>query len=260
MPAKLTQNQFIKKAIQKHNGFYDYSLVKYIKAQTKVKIICPIHGIFEQQPNNHLFRQRCVYCMGDNVRKARKFTTEQWIEKFKDKHGNRYDYSKVKEFKGSGMLTKIIIICKKHGEFLQRPQTHLQGANCPYCNISKGEDEIEKYLIKNDIEYVREYKFDKCINPKTNKKLPFDFFLLKYNMVIEYHGEQHYKKTGHFEQRAGGLEDLQYRDKIKEEFCLQNNILYIEISYKEFENIDKILKEKICVLDLQVHKALAKAH
>ena len=245
MPTKLTQDQFVEKATQKHNGFYDYSLVEYTKAQTKVKIICPLHGIFEQQPSNHLFGQRCVYCMGDNVRKARKFTTEQWIEKFKDKHGDRYDYSKVKEFKGSGTFSKIIIICKKHGEFLQRPQAHSKGEGCPYCNISKGEDEIEKYLIKNDIEYLREYKFNKCLNPKTNKKLPFDFFLPNHNMIIEYHGEQHYKKTGHFEQRAGGLEGLQYRDKIKEEFCFQNNISYIEISYKEFENIDKILKEKI---------------
>ncbi len=246
MPAKLTQEQFIEKATKKHNGLYDYSLVKYLNAQTKVKIVCPTHGEFEQQPNNHLFGQRCIWCMGDNVRKARKFTKEQWIEKFKKVHGDRYDYSMVEEFKGGGMFNKIIIICKKHGEFLMRPQTHSKGVNCPYCNISKGEDEIEKYLIKNNIEYTREYKFIKCFNPKTNKKLPFDFYTPKQNAIIEYHGEQHYKKTGHFEQRAGGLEGLQYRDKIKKEFCIQNNILYIEISYKEFENINKILKEKIC--------------
>lgn len=247
MPAKLTQEQFIEKAIKKHNGFYNYSLVNYITAQTKVKIICPNHGVFEQQPNNHLFGQGCIWCMGDNVRKARKFTTEQWIEKFRDKHGDRYDYSIVKNQNGPGTKFKVIIICKNHGEFLQRPQAHSKGEGCPYCNISKGEDEIEKYFIKNNIGYSREYRFDKCLNPKTNKKLPFDFYLPKYNMVIEYHGEQHYKRTGHFEQRAGGLKGLQCRDQIKKEFCLQNNILYIEISYKEFENINKILKEKICV-------------
>lgn len=246
MPSKLTQEQFIEKAIKKHGGLYDYSLVKYINAKTKVKIICPFHGEFTQQPNNHLFGQRCVQCMGDNVRKARKFTKKQWIEKFKEKHGDRYDYSLIKEFLGSGMLNKVIIICKKHGEFLMRPQTHSKGVNCPYCNISKGEDEIEKYLIKNNIEYIREKTFINCINPKTNKKLPFDFYISKHNMVVEYHGEQHYKKTGYFEQRAGGLEGLQYRDNIKKEFCIQNNISYIEIPYKEFENINKILKEKIC--------------
>jgi len=126
------------------------------------------------------------------------------------------------------------------------PNAHLHMKNnCPYCNISKGEDEVEKYLIKNDIEYIREHKFDKCFNPKTNKKLPFDFFIPKHNLVIEYQGEQHYKKTGHFEYRAGGLEGLQYRDKIKKEFCYQEKINYIALSYKEFNNINTILKNKL---------------
>jgi hypothetical protein len=248
MPAKLTQEQFINKANIKHNNYYDYSLVNYIKAQTKVKIICPKHGEFEQQPNNHLFGQGCIWCMGDNVRSARKFTKEQWIKKFREVHGDRYDYSLLKVGEGTGSDFKIIIICSKHGEFLQIPNAHLHMKNnCPYCNISKGEDEVEKYLIKNNIEYIREHKFDECFNPKTNKKLPFDFFIPKHNLIIEYHGEQHYKKTGYFEKRAGGLEGLQYRDKIKKEFCNINNISYIAISYEDFDNINKIIKNKICV-------------
>lgn len=248
MPKKLTQQEFIDKANKKHNYFYDYSQSIYLNSFTKIKIICPKHGLFEQQPNNHLFGQGCIKCMSDNVRKARKFTKEQWIEKFKKVHGDRYDYSKIRINEGSGSSFKIIIICNKHGEFLQTPNAHLHMTNnCPYCNISKGEDEIEKFLIKNNISYIREHKFDLCINPKTNKKLPFDFYIPYINSIIEYHGEQHYKKTGYFEKRAGGLEGLQYRDKIKKEFCIHNNIQYIEISYKEFENINKILKEKICV-------------
>jgi hypothetical protein len=249
MPAKLTQEQFINKANIKHNNYYDYSLVNYINANTKVKIICPKHGEFEQQPNNHLFGQRCIKCMGDNVRSARKFTKEQWVEKFREIHGDRYDYSLVKVGEGAGSGFKVIIICSKHGEFLQTPNAHLHMSNnCPYCNISKGEDEVEKYLIKNDIEYIREHKFDKCFNPKTNKKLPFDFFIPKYNLVIEYQGEQHYKKMGnYFESRGGGLKGRKYRDKIKKEFCYQEKINYIAISYKEFNNINTILKNKLCV-------------
>lgn len=246
MPAKLTQEQFIHKAKNKHNNYYDYSLVKYINATTKIQIICPEHGIFKQQPNNHLFGQRCVKCMGDNVRKSRKFSIEDWIFKFKKVHNDRYDYSLVEKFNGNGMSNKVIIICPKHGEFLMRPQTHVKGANCPSCNISKGEDEIEKYLIKNNIKYIREKIFDGCFNPKTNKKLPFDFYLSEYNLIIEYHGEQHYKKMGsYFENRAGGLEGRQYRDKIKKDFGEINNINYLEISYKEFNSIETILKNKL---------------
>lgn len=245
MPAKLTQEQFINKANIKHNNYYDYSLVNYINANTKVKIICPKHGEFEQQPNNHLFGQRCIKCMGDNVRNARKFTKEQWVEKFKKVHGERYDYSLVKEGIGSGTRYKVIIVCGNHGEFLQRPQAHSKGEGCPYCSISKGEDGIEKFLIKNNIEYQREKRFKDCFNPESNKTLPFDFYLPNQNFLIEYQGEQHYKKTGHFEKRAGGLEGLQHRDKIKEKYCKLNNIELIKISYMEFNNIDKILKEKL---------------
>ena len=246
MPAKLTQEQFVSKAKYKHNNYYDYSLVKYTNATTKVQIICPKHGIFEQQPNNHLFGQRCIKCMGDNVRKARTNNTKDFIEKSKKIHGDKYDYSLVKYKTGKD---KIIIICPFHGEFLQTPFAHSSPSmkqGCPHCNISKGEDEIEKYLIKNNIEYNHQHTFVDCINPKTSKKLPFDFYLLNSNIIIEYQGEQHYKKTGYYEKRAGGIEGLQYRDNLKREYCQNNGIKFIEISYKDFNNIKQILKEKIC--------------
>jgi hypothetical protein len=247
MPAKLTQELFIDKANKKHNNFYDYSLVNYVNAITKVIIICPKHGEFKQQPNNHLYGQRCIRCMGDNVRKARISNTEDFIEKSKETHGEKYNYSLVNYKTGKD---KVIIICRFHGEFLQTPFAHSSPSmkqGCPFCKISKGEDEIEKFLIKNNIEYIREYKFKNCINPKTNKKLPFDFYLPQINTIIEYQGEQHYKKTRYFESRGGGLKELQYRDKIKKEFGILNNFNYIEISYKQFEQIKTILKNKICV-------------
>ena len=247
MPRKLTQKEFIDKANKIHNNYYDYSLVNYVKATSKVKIICPKHGEFEQQPNNHLFGQRCIKCMGDNVRKARKFTINTWIDKFKKIHGDRYNYSLVKEFEGDGANNKIIIICSKHGEFLQTPNAHLHMKHgCPYCNISKGEDEIEKYLIKNNYIYKREYKFEKCLNIETNKKLPFDFYLPNINKCIEFQGEQHFKEMGkYFESRNGGLKKRKERDKIKKEYCVNNNIELIEISYKDINNINKILKQKL---------------
>jgi hypothetical protein len=120
---------------------------------------------------------------------------------------------------------------------------------CPYCRISKGEDEIEKYLIKNNIKYIREYRFDKCINPKTNKKLPFDFYLSKLNLIIEYHGEQHYKSTGYFEKNKNSFSERKYRDTIKKKFLIENNVNSIEISYKDYNNIENILKNKLCELE-----------
>ena len=183
--------------------------------------------------------------MGDNVRKARTSNVEDFIKKSKKIHGNKYDYSLVKYKTGKD---KVIIICHTHGEFLQTPYAHSSPSmkqGCPYCNISKGEDEIEKYLIKNNIDYINQFTFNDCINPKTSRKLPFDFYLPKHNIIIEYHGEQHYKKTGYFEKRCGGLKELQYRDKIKKDYCQNKNITFIEISYLEFSDIQNILKKKI---------------
>jgi hypothetical protein len=52
---------------------------------------------------------------------------EYFIEKSKIKHFDNYDYSKVNYINNS---TDIIIICKKHGEFLQKPAVHLRGSGC----------------------------------------------------------------------------------------------------------------------------------
>ena len=45
-----------------HGNKYDYSLVEYVNNTTKVKIICPIHGIFEQTPKSHLDGNNCYKC------------------------------------------------------------------------------------------------------------------------------------------------------------------------------------------------------
>lgn len=58
----LTTEEFIRRAKRKHGNWYDYSLVDYKDSQTKVKIICPAHGVFEQTPNNHLKGCGCPEC------------------------------------------------------------------------------------------------------------------------------------------------------------------------------------------------------
>ena len=146
---KLTKEEVIENFIKTHNNKYDYSLVEYVNSRTKVKIICPEHGIFEQHVNNHIRGEGCPSCGKLNGR--RKKTNEEFIKEAIEIHGDRYDYSKT-NYKDA--LSKLTIICKKHGEFEQIANEHLKGKNCEKCSYEErsfnkriGSEELYDRLI-----------------------------------------------------------------------------------------------------------------
>jgi hypothetical protein len=156
MPAKLTQEQFIEKAIKKHNGFYDYSLVNYTTAQTKVKIICPTHGEFEQQPNNHLFGQGCIWCMGDNVRKARKLTHIEFLEKLESKNPEIFTLIKFKsEYINN---KKEILLESKYGDVLISPNKLLQGVKPCISNSINPIDYLSNFIKQTNPNFFKKIK------------------------------------------------------------------------------------------------------
>lgn len=126
---KLTTESFIKKAKKIHGDKYSYSKVDFKSAHTKVTIICPIHGDFEQSPSRHLLGKGCPSCGGTS-----RLTIEKFIKRAKEVHGDKYDYSKI-VYKNN--KEKICIICPKHGEFFQKPTAHLSGSGCPSCSNSR---------------------------------------------------------------------------------------------------------------------------
>ena len=118
-----------------------------------------------------------------------------------------------------------------------------QGYGCPYCNFYKGEKLIANFLGEKKIEYIPQYSFKNC---RLERKLKFDFYLPEYNTCIEFDGGQHFKPVDYF----GGEEAFkktQQRDKIKNEYCKENNIKLIRINYKEYtnNNIENILKQEL---------------
>ena len=130
MGKKKTTEQFIKEAIAKHGeNKYDYSKVVYTKKDNKIIITCKTHGDFEQCTNSHLLGYGCQKC-GGNYR----YDTNDFIEKSKLIHGDTYDYS-LTNYKNN--QTKVIINCKTHGSFDQKPNNHLQGNGCPNCRGDK---------------------------------------------------------------------------------------------------------------------------
>ena len=152
MGKKLSTEEFIKRANKKHNGKYDYSKVKYIDSHTKVCIICPEHGEFWQEPANHLSGQNCPKCASIEVHTNQSNKKEGFIQKAKEIHSDKYDYSKVEYINNH---TKVCIICPEHGEFWQKPIHHTQGKGCPYCGGTK------KLTTKEFVEKAKQIHGDK---------------------------------------------------------------------------------------------------
>lgn len=132
--------QFIEKSNKVHNNKYDYSFVEYKNNSKNVDIICPIHGVFSQKPNNHLNGKGCKKCVIDV------WDTKTFIEKAKKIHGDTYDYS-LSEYKYS--TSKIKIICKKHGEFYIKSISHLMGKGCIKCGREKSNWNMLNYYRQN---------------------------------------------------------------------------------------------------------------
>lgn len=148
--------RFVEKAKYVHNNKFDYSKINYINTNTNVIIICPIHGEFFQNPKTHCYGKSCPKCS----KYKPILNTCDFVKKSKEKHGDKYDYS-LSEYKNS--VTKIRIICKKHGEFFQKSNQHLMGSNCPKCKkiISTKEVKFLSFLkIKKTQNYIKPFLVD----------------------------------------------------------------------------------------------------
>ncbi len=148
---KLTNKEFIEKSKIKHVDLFDYSLSEYINDGVKVKIICKIHGIFEQRPNSHLQGIGCKKCgiKNGNVKRNNK----EFIKNASEIHNNKYDYSKVKYVNNK---VKVEIICLEHGIFEQTPNSHLKKRGCPFCSSIKSN--TENFIAKSNI--IHDDKYD----------------------------------------------------------------------------------------------------
>ena len=210
-----TSEWFIREAKAVHGETYDYSQTVYVSYKTPLTVVCPEHGPFQIFPSSHLKGAGCPKCSGRN------WTQEEAIEQFRKVHGDKYDYSKV-EYKNK--TTDVCIICKRHGEFWQRPAGHLRGNGCPICNQSHLENKIERLLKHQKVRYIKQKTFS-WLRDKGLLKL--DFFLPDYGVAIECQGEQHFVASDYMggEQK---LRDLQDRDALKERLCSEHgiNVLY----------------------------------
>lgn len=216
---------------------------------------------------------------------ASKYTTESFVELAKEIHGDKYDYSLINYTLSD---SHIKIICKKHGVYERRAREFIHPSpdrrdrwDCPLCikedkikaKLKKVEEmqntkeknstlkgkisPLEKKAIiffdSKSIDYFREQTFEKCVGDY--KRLPFDFYLPKYNLLIEINGQQHYDPTGSFfstDEKEGYKLFLKRKhyDWLKRKFAKRYGFNYLAIPYWEVQRgkcpvIIKRMLEKI---------------
>ena len=219
-----TTEEFINKARKVHGDKYDYSNVEYIGNKTKVCIICPEHGEFWQTPNSHLKGIGCPDCA--------KTTRGGFIKKAREVHGDKYDYSKV-EYKG--INTKVCIICPKHGEFWQRPSSHLYGCGCRECAYKL------KFTKEDFIRKAKEVHGDKYDYSKAEYKGA----KVKVCIICPEHGEFWQDPNSHLSGK--GCPKCVGRNKTIEEFIEQARKVHgdkYDYSKVEYKGINT----KVCII------------
>ena len=191
-----TKEKFIAKAKSVHGDLYDYSLVEYYNSHTPVKIICSVHGVFEQKPYAHTnnksgcfdcYHERSKTCQVQPTQK----TTKQFIEDAIATHGDTYEYGKVEYVNA---FTDVMITCKIHGDFPQRPLVHIRGSGYKLCTLSS------KYSIED---------LRNMCNEKYGNKYMYifdenDFGITKYFVVsCEKHGKIDTTPYSHLQSSIG---------------------------------------------------------
>jgi hypothetical protein len=216
---------------------------EYINNEIPLPYICQKHkdkGIQYISFGNLIMNKRCKYCAKESSLLLQTKTQEQFEKEiysiFIDKYKVIGKYINSK--------THVEIYCNNCNEsFFIAPKHLLNGHGCSNCSISRGEQKIKSFLISNNINFIQQYKFDDC---KSKRKLPFDFAILNDDnlyCLIEYQGIQHYKSVEIFGGEKQFLEQ-QRVDKIKKDFCNNQNIKLIEIPYWDFNEINNILSKE----------------
>lgn len=144
---------------------------------------------------------------------------------------------RVSSGSGSSVIWKCHCDCGNDCEVDVHSLKRGNTASCG-CIISKGEELLKTIFNELNIKFISQYTFEDCINPQTNARLKFDFYLPEYNTLIEYDGAQHYKVSEKWNDTQEKLRKRQYRDKLKNTFCYKKCLNLIRIPYWNYNKLN----------------------
>ena len=242
--SKITTEIFIERSNTKHNFKYDYSKSKYIGAREYILIICKDHGEFLQTPSNHTHKtkpQGCPKCGNITSAKKQSSNTAEFIKKSKLIYGEKYDYSKVNYITNS---KNVIIICKYHDDFLQKPSNHLNGSGCCKCGGTK-KLTTDEFITNAKIIHDNKYDYSKTKYILSREKVI---------IICKNHGEFLQTPNIHLNgsgcDKCGKLACFKYNTSNTEEFIKKSKLIhknkfdYSKVNYiKSNKNIIIICKE-----------------
>lgn len=241
-------DEFLQKAVEMHKNLYDYSKVKYVNNNTKVEIICKEHGIFYQTPSHHLNGQGCPKCGEIRTANSKYSNTNEFIEKSKKIHGEKYDYS-ITEYINS--KSNVNITCKEHGIFSIRPNNHIGSEQgCAKCQIKK---QYSKKSI-NWLNFVSKFNNAHIQHGDNggefripNTRYSADGYCLKTNTIYEFNGTRWHGDPRFCDKNEMSLVGVTYGElyekTIKKEDIIKNmGFNYIAIWEYDWDKINKLIK------------------
>lgn len=239
-----TYQKFVENATLIHGDKYIYPLLQeYVNAHTPLKVFCKKHqAYFNTNYLRHITAKAgCFICSNREKANKRIHGYDVFVSKAKEIHGDKYDYFPDQVYQNN--LTKYPVFCKKHEKiFYTNYSLHVyEKCGCPDCGRkkSKGELVLKNFFIKNNIEFIEEYKPEGL---KHERQLSIDFYLPKVNLLVEFQGEQHFRPAVNY----GGVETLLpqlKRDQIKRKFAYDNKLELLAIEKYQLKDLDIIFSK-----------------
>lgn len=225
----LVGNEYIVKS--EYTGAHNKVLFKH-NICNETFLMTPAHFSSGQRCTNKkcLHNRWSLACMNDEA-----------FNGFFKNYSNLYEM--LSDYKG--YKNNITFRHKECGYIFERSPNNfvVLGDRCPRCTsvIYKGENRIELFLIENNIVFETQKTYMGLLGVN-NGLLSYDFYLPKYNLLIEYQGEQHEKPVKHF----GGEDKFKIQkehDLRKREYAKFHGIDLLEIWHWDFDDIENILSD-----------------